>query len=89
MLAADQCFTVVFDRDGLIRPTCFVEQIGDRRAVVHRDRFAVGGDSDAQGYFFVAASLAAAFFSALPCRTLARLASSTMSATDRYVPGSP
>lgn len=83
MLAANERVAVVLDRDGLVRPACFDEQIGHRRPVMHGDRVAVRSDGDGQRYFFGAASLAAAFFSALPCRTFARLASSTMSATDR------
>lgn len=91
MLAADQRLTVVFNRDGLVRPTELGEQIGDGCAVFDGDGVVVDDDRDdaQRDYFFAAASLAAAFFSALPARTLMRLSSSTMSATERNVLGSP
>lgn len=81
MFAADQRVTVVFDGDGAPGPPEFVQQVGDGGAVRQRDVVAVGGDGD-QG-FGAAAAFAAAFFWALYARTLPRLASSTMSATDR------
>lgn len=87
MLAAQQRLAVVFDRDGALAPAELLQEVGDGRAVGERDALAVGRDGDA--YFFAAAALAAAFFSALNARTLSRLAASTMSATDMNVPGLP
>lgn len=88
MLAAQQRFAVVFDGDGAAGELERDEQVDDAGPAGELDRVAVGRDGD-QGYFFAAACLAAAFFSALKARTLPRLASSTMSATDRYVFGLP
>lgn len=88
MLAAQQGLAVVFDGDRALAPSEVVQQIANGRAVGERGALPVGDDGDAQDRT-AAAALAAAFFSALPARTLSSEARSTMSATDRNVPGLP
>ncbi len=88
MLAAQQGLAVVFDGNRALTPAQLVQQIANSRSIGERGGLPVGDDGDAQDRM-AAAALAAAFFSALPARTLPSEALSTMSATDRNVPGRP